>query len=94
MLISVANSNYEFIYVDIGSNGRVSDGGVWRDCTLNQAIQSNRISLPDDAALPNSTKIAPFVFVGIVADDAFPLNKYHEATPFPAARQCSTNLFL
>ena len=83
VLMAVANSNYEFIYVDIGSNGRVSDGGVWRDSTLNQAIQSNRITLPDDAALPNSTKVAPFVFV---ADDAFPLNKFI-MKPYPFRQQ-------
>jgi len=28
VLMSIANANYEFLYSDIGTNGRVSDGGV------------------------------------------------------------------
>lgn len=26
--MTIANANYEFIYYDVGTNGRVSDGGV------------------------------------------------------------------
>jgi hypothetical protein len=28
VLMSIANANYEFLYFDIGMNGRVSDGGI------------------------------------------------------------------
>jgi hypothetical protein len=28
VLVAIANSNYEFILFDIGTNGRISDGGV------------------------------------------------------------------
>ncbi|CAH1991540.1 unnamed protein product [Acanthoscelides obtectus] len=30
VFLAIANPNYEFIYVDIGTNGRISDGGVLR----------------------------------------------------------------
>lgn len=61
-----------FVYVDIGANGRVSDGGVWRNCALAQTLSSNDLNLPD-LPLPNTSITAPMV---IVADEAFPLKSY------------------
>ena len=29
VLMAVAGPNYECIYADVGTNGRISDGGVW-----------------------------------------------------------------
>ena len=34
------------LYADVGTNGRVSDGGVWNKCGLSQAIEDEIISLP------------------------------------------------
>jgi len=36
VLMALVNSKYEFVYVDVGTNGRVSDGGVWNKCKLKQ----------------------------------------------------------
>ena len=30
VLLAVVGPNYECIYADVGKNGRVSDGGVWK----------------------------------------------------------------
>jgi hypothetical protein len=39
VLIGIANSNYEFIYLNFGTNGHVSDGGVFEytmtSCRMN-----------------------------------------------------------
>ncbi|XP_047473819.1 uncharacterized protein LOC125028514 [Penaeus chinensis] len=34
VLMAVVNANYEFLYADIGTNGRVSDGGVLNNTTF------------------------------------------------------------
>ena len=32
VLMAVAGPDYECLYADLGTNGRVSDGGVWNKC--------------------------------------------------------------
>ena len=75
VLMAIVDSNYEFLYVDVGCNGRVSDGGVWEKCSLNVLLEEGRAGLPADEVLPESTtgKKMPYTFVG---DDAFPLKRY------------------
>ena len=34
--MAVAGPDYECICADIGTNGRVSDGGAWNKCTLSK----------------------------------------------------------
>nr|CAI5830357.1 unnamed protein product [Callosobruchus analis] len=31
VLFAIVNANYEFLYVHTGTNGRVSDGGIWNN---------------------------------------------------------------
>ena len=81
VLLGVCNANYEFIYVDVGINGRVSDGGVWKYCSLKKALDSssNPLNVPEPKPLPNSNKVLPMV---LLADDAFPLST-NIMKPFP-----------
>jgi len=60
VLIAVVGPNYQFIYNDIGSNGSLSDGGVFRNCSLFEALENGLF--PNNGA--------------IVGDDAFPLKTY------------------
>ena len=83
VLMAVANANYEFIYIDVGANGPVSDGGVWGNCTLSKRLEENKAGLPGPETLNNSTKCLPYIFVG---DDAFPLKQYL-LKPFPFRNQ-------
>uniref|UniRef100_A0A0P4VTR6 DDE Tnp4 domain-containing protein n=1 Tax=Scylla olivacea TaxID=85551 RepID=A0A0P4VTR6_SCYOL len=79
----VVNPNYEFLYVDVDSNGRVSDGEVWAHSTLFRRFEGGTTGLPDDDQLPGSHGTMPYVFVG---DDTFPL-KYDLIKLYPFKAQ-------
>ena len=46
VLLAVVDANYRFLYVDVGCNGRVSDGGVFRNSSLNTAFERNSLNIP------------------------------------------------
>lgn len=83
VLMAICNANAEFIYVDVGKNGRVSDGGVWGNSPISAHIESGTAGLPNDAVLPNSDRSLPYIFM---ADDAFPLHR-QIMKPFPHRQQ-------
>ena len=70
VLLALVDANYKFIYADVGCNGRISDGGVFRNSTLSKAISTNLLNIPGPRTLDDGETKAPYV---IVADDAFPL---------------------
>lgn len=43
VLMAVVNADYEFIYVDIGTNGRVSDGGVIEKTEFYSLLKSDML---------------------------------------------------
>ena len=77
--MAIAGPEYECLYANVGSNGRVNDSGVWNKSSLLQAMQNGWVKLPEDDALPVNGVIAPYVFVG---DDAFALKKFM-MKPYP-----------
>ena len=62
-----------FTYVDVGAQGRASDGGVFSACSLEQAILRNNLNIPPPRLLPQSAERFPYVILG---DEAFPLKPY------------------
>lgn len=70
VLMAIANSNYEFIMVDFGMNGRVSDGGVLEYTTFFRKLKNNELKIPEASKPINSSKLLPYVFIG---DEAFAL---------------------
>ena len=73
VLLAIIDADYRFIYTDVGCNGRISDGGVFKNCSLYRALEEKRLNIPKEAQLPGTDQTFPFV---IVADDAFPLKDY------------------
>jgi len=73
ILMALVNNAYEFLYVDVGSNGRLNDASVWEQCSLKIALDENITTFPLPRRLPNSNTKAPFVIVG---DEGFGLQPY------------------
>lgn len=73
VLMGVADANYKLIYVDVGCNGRISDGGVFTNCSLHDALESKQLPLPEPEALPQRCLPVPYI---MVADDAFAMTSY------------------
>ncbi|XP_031335351.1 putative nuclease HARBI1 [Photinus pyralis] len=71
VLLALVDAKYKFIYVDVGVNGRNSDGCVFRESSLKHYIDNNLLNFPDDKTLPGTTLKVPFCMVG---DDAFPMS--------------------
>ncbi|KAG8235858.1 hypothetical protein J437_LFUL013942 [Ladona fulva] len=79
VLLAVVDAHYRFIFVDIGCQGRISDGGVFNNSSLFSKLQEGQLKLPSDRRLPSFDKILPYVFVG---DAAFALSR-HMMKPYP-----------
>ncbi|XP_066978943.1 uncharacterized protein [Macrobrachium rosenbergii] len=79
IMMALVDASYKFLYVNIGANGRASDGGVWDRCSLKEAIDSEVLNIPSSCCLPFTDKQSPYVIVG---DEAFPIKPYL-MKPFP-----------
>ena len=76
----------KFFYVNVGCQGRTSDGGVFKNPELYHLLVNGEISLPDSRQLPDLSNLndsflvesnreseVPYI---VAADDAFPLTAY------------------
>ena len=76
--MAIAGPDYECLYADVGSNGRVNDSGIWNKCALLQGTLNGTVELPADGMLQNGKNV-PYAFLG---DDAFALKEFL-MKPFP-----------
>ncbi len=81
-LLALVDGDYKFVYVDVGCNGRVADGGVFRNSSLYAALEEKILNIPPPKPIEENGQAVPFV---IVADDAFPLRN-DIMKPFSQAR--------
>ena len=73
VLLAVVDTEYKSIYVNVGCNGRVSDGGVSNSCSLYQALETGIFMLPPTIPLLCRTQPFPNFFV---ANNAFAMRQY------------------
>lgn len=79
VLMALVDADYCFQFVDIGCQGRISDGGVFRNTKLFKKLQEHSLNLPPKDVLKGRKKTVPYIFV---ADDAFPMLE-HILKPYP-----------
>lgn len=70
VLLALVDASYRFLIIDVGMNGRISDGGIFGRSILAQALQNNTLNIPSPKPLPGRHVDVPYV---VVADEAFPL---------------------
>lgn len=99
VLLALIDYDYKFVYVDVGCQGRISDGGVFRNSSLKTALADGTLNLPEPRVLPKppnghwdpiaSNEPMPYVFVG---DNAFPLSE-HCLKPYPGRNLTEKQIF-
>ncbi|XP_023664998.2 uncharacterized protein [Paramormyrops kingsleyae] len=70
VITAAVDANYRFIYASVGTQGSVSDSGVFTHSDLCKAMDQSLLNFPLPEPLPNSDIMMPYMFV---ADDAYPL---------------------
>lgn len=82
----MADANCCFTIVDIGAEGRRSDGGIFQESELGHRIENNALDLPEPKSIVENGPKLPYVIVG---DEAFALTSYM-LRPYP--RSSNLNL--
>lgn len=75
-------AHYNFTYLNVGCQGRISDGGVFANTTIKKLLEEQKLNLPDEMNFPGRNKLVPYVFI---ADDAFP-SKENIMKPYPGTQ--------
>jgi len=86
-LLAISDALNRFLIVDIGAQGRQSDGGVFDNSGLPHLFESNALCVPRSMCIDSTDIVLPFVLVG---DEAFPLNTYI-MRPYPRSRNLNTS---
>ena len=90
VLLGLVDADYKFIYGNVECNGRISDGGVFRNESLSKALEENSLNIPAARSLPGGNEALSFA---VVAGDAFPLKGYL-IKPYPYRHPTPTGTYL
>lgn len=71
VLQGLVDANYKFICVDVGSYGKQSDGGIFRESALGKAVISGKMRIPHPSHVREGNFKLPYVIIG---DEAYPLH--------------------
>lgn len=85
VLMAVVDAQLRFVWVDVGTNGRASDRGIWNRCSLKHGLETNTLNVPRPSPLLGTAEDFPYVIVG---DEGFTLS---EKLLIPYPRDSVTN---
>lgn len=73
LLLAVSDSNYRFLYVDIGAYGKSSDSTIFKSSLLYTKLLENKLNIPGPSTLEGSNTEAPHVLIG---DEGFGITPF------------------
>lgn len=71
VLLAIVDFDYNFIYADVGCQGWISDGGVFKFTSFCEKLENDQLNLPKPRPLAEGRSPVPY---GLIADDAFALS--------------------
>ena len=81
VLLAIASVDYKFLYIDVGAEGKSSDGGIWAKSSFHQHLHSdqNPLNIPAPDHIHGIPHRIPYF---LISDDTFPLG-CNLMKPFP-----------
>lgn len=72
VLLAIADANYKFVYIDVGSFGKDSDSTIFGRTNFYRKLENDELNIPRGQPLPGTTGgNMPYTFIG---DEAFSLS--------------------
>ena len=73
ILLALVDANYKFVWIDVGTEGRAGDAGVYNKSGFKRALDAKAMDIPPPCRLPGDPTglLVPY---HIIADDAFAMN--------------------
>ena len=84
VLLAIVDSEYKFMYIDVGAIGSESDAGVFAQTKFRELLEKNLASIPAAMPLPGDEAGTACEFY-LVGDDAFPLRDFL-MKPYPSRK--------
>lgn len=75
LLLAACDSNYKFLYIDVGTPEKSDDSTTLKNSRLNKMLQSNKIKLPPPRPLSEqrTDRVSQYVLIG---DEGFGLSQF------------------
>lgn len=72
VLFALVDAGYNFMFVDVGCQGQISDGGVFASTCLYKEMENGTLRIPHPTPLNGRAEKIPYFFLG---DEAFAMSE-------------------